>query len=304
MIEGKPSQTAMMTAVQRAHHYMTAPEPKILRDNVAFSLTGLPSLAVMQSYIDAVVKQFAALSDQETAETFMKRIDGAVCMRSRVVEEKLADALQNSDAENGVQQLVILGAGLDSLAYRRADLTDGLQIFEVDHPSTQAWKRNQLQAAGIEIPSNLSFTAFDFENETLAQALAAGGVDSSKVTFFTWLGVHMYLTDEAVKATLNVMGSYARGSEMVMDFISPSYVKFGGVAEDSVAQLTKVVTQMGEPIKSQYSEADLTERLNEAGFDYVDYLTARWLIDNYMDGEQAAFDMPDEATSILWARKS
>ncbi len=296
MIEGQPSRTALMTAVQRAHHYLTAPEPKILRDDLAFALTGLESTEVLQSYLDAITAQFAALSDAETAKTFVSRIDGAVCMRSRVVEEKLAEA--------DVEQLVILGAGLDSLAYRRPDLTANLQVFEVDHPATQQWKKDQITAANITVPDNVAFTAFDFENQTLAEALKAGGVRQDKPTFFTWLGVHMYLTDEAVKSTLNVMGAHAPGSEMVMDFISPSYVLAGGVAEDSVEQLKEVVMKMGEPIKSQYYEPELEERLNTAGFDRVDFLNARWLIDHYLDGVKAAFDMPDEATSILWAKRS
>lgn len=294
MIKGQPSRTAFMTAVQRGHHYLTAPEPKILRDDLALALAGLENLEAAQSYIDKMIETFAALSDPETATTFMGRIDGAVCMRSRVVEEKLALA-----RKRGVKQLVILGAGLDSTGYRRTDLTDGLKVFEVDHPSTQAWKRERLDAADIAVPENLSFVPFDFENQTLAEALTEGGIKSDVPTFFTWLGVHMYLTDDAVKSTLGVMGSFTKDSEMVMDFISPSYVQKGGIVENSVDYLQDVVTKMGEPIKSQYYEEDLEKMLNSSGFTRVDFLSAKWLRDNYLDGVQAAFDMPDDATSIL-----
>ncbi len=296
MIEGKPSRTAFMTAVQRGHHHAVAPEPKILRDDLALALAGVDGVDGAQVYIDTIIKTFAGLSDLETATIFMGRIDGAVCMRSRVVEEKLALA-----RERGVKQLVILGAGLDTTAYRRTDLTKELQVFEVDHPSTQVWKRDRLEAANIDIPENVNFVAFDFENQTLAEALKLGGVATSNITFFTWLGVHMYLTDEAVRATLGVMGAYPKESEMVMDFISPSYVLEGGVPEDSVTQLQKVVTEMGEPIKSKYYESELEEILKGAGFRGVDFLSAKWLIDNYLDGNKAAFDMPDKATSILTA---
>jgi len=109
----------------------------------------------------------------------------------------------------------------------------------------------------------------------------------------------MYLTDEAVRATLSVMGAYPKGSEMVMDFISPSYVLEGGVPEDSVDYLQKVVTDMGEPGKSKYYENELEEILKSVGFSIVDFLSAKWLIDNYLGGEKKAFDMPDKATSIL-----
>lgn len=296
MIEGKPSRTAFMTAVQRGYHNATAPEPKILRDDLALTLAGVETLDEAKVFIDNMINIFAGLSDLETARIFMGRIDGAVCMRSRVVEEKLAIA-----RERGVKQLVILGAGLDTTAYRRLDLTDGLQVFEVDHPSTQAWKRERLKDAKIDIPENVKFVAFDFENQTLAEALNLGGVKIDAVTFFTWLGVHMYLTDEAVRATLGVMGAYPKGSEMVMDFISPSYVLEGGVPEDSVDYLQKVVTDMGESVKSKYYESELEDILKSAGFAGVDFLSASWLRDNYLDGVQEAFDMPDNATSILSA---
>jgi len=190
-------------------------------------------------------------------------------MRSRVVEEELPKA-----RARGLKQLVILGAGLDTTAYRCTDLTDGLQVFEVDFPSTQAWKREQLENANIAVPDNLTFVPFDFENQTLAQALEAGGVNSDDITFFTWLGVQMYLTDEAVKSTFAVMGAYPKGSEMVMDFMSPSYVEAGKVSEDSVADLQKVVSEMGEPMKSKYYESELEKMLKTAGFSQVDFLNA------------------------------
>ncbi len=294
MIKGQPSQTALLTAIQRAHHFAYAPEPKVLRDNLALSLAGLETPEAAQAYIDNMVQLFASLSDPETAATFMQRIDGAVCMRSRVVEEELAMA-----RERGVRQLIILGAGLDSTAYRRTDLTKDLKVFEVDHPSTQAWKKEQLKSANIDIPNNVSFVAFDFENQTLEQALALGGVSKDEMTFFTWLGVQMYLTDEAVRSTFAVMGAYPKGSEMVMDFISPSYVTAGGVPENSVDDLQNVVSNMGEPLKSKYYESDLEMLLKEAGFSTVKFLNAAWLVENYLGGVRGAFDMPDEATSIL-----
>ena len=296
MIKGQPSRTALMTAVQRGHHYMTAPEPKILQDDLALALSGLENLDEAQGYINQMLDAFTALSDRTTAETFMKRIDGSVCMRSRVVEEELARV-----KKNGIQQLVVLGAGLDSTAYRRTDLTEGLQVFEVDHPSTQAWKRERLEAAKIGIPDNLTFVSFDFEHQTLEQALKAGGVRFDVPTFFTWLGVHMYLTDEAVKSTLGVLGKFPKVSEIVMDFISPSYVLDGEIAENSVEQLAKVVSQMGEPLKSEYYEHELEALLNMVGFNEVKFLNAGWLVENYLGGNKAAFDMPDAATSILYA---
>ena len=297
MIEGQPSQTAYMVAAHRAFHYHTAPEPKILYDSLALPLSGAGTPEALHAFMDAMTARFTELSDAETARVFLHRIVASVCMRSRVVEEYLA-----ASRARDMRQLVVLGAGLDSTAYRCTSLTKGMDVFEVDHPATQIWKRERLEAANIDIPDNLKFVSFDFENQTLAEALDAGGVDTNAMTFFSWLGVHMYLTDETVKATLDVLGAYPEGSEMVMDFISPDYEQKDGFVENSVDYLAKVVMEMGEPIKSRYHEPELENILKASGFSSVEYLNARTLKDRYLDGIDAAYDLPDKATSILTAR--
>ena len=119
-----------------------------------------------------------------------------------------------------MRQLVVLGAGLDTYAYR-STLRDRLRIFEVDHPATQAWKRQRLDDAAIPIPSSLTFAPIDFERQTLAEGLAAAGFDSSQQTFFTWLGVVPYLTEEAVWATLGFIASLPNGAHVVFDYSDP-----------------------------------------------------------------------------------
>lgn len=296
MIEAQPSQTAFLTAVHRAWHHHMAPEPKVLNDDLALKLSGLQSLAEAEVYVNTIIENFTALSDPETASTFVQHIEASVCMRSRVVEEQLLLARKRN-----IQQLVILGAGLDSTAYRRKDLTEGLKVIEIDHPSTQRWKHECLAKANINVPENVNFVAFDFENQTLAQAMEQGGVDFNLMTFFTWLGVQMYLTDDAVKSTFSVMGRFPAGSELIMDFISPAYTDNTDIAADSVAQLSEVVSQMGEPILSKYYESELEDRLNEAGFTKVDFLSAGLLKDRYLGGGSAAYQIPDEATYLLSA---
>ena len=286
-----------MVAAMRARHSLRAPEPKILHDNVALPLSGLGSVEAVDAFIEGVISKFAELSDRETAEIFVRRSSDAVCMRSRLLEERLAATRQK-----GLQQLVILGAGLDSTAYRCHDLIEGLDIFEVDHPDTQGWKQERLKESGIEIPGNLKFVTFDFEHETLAEALTKGGVREDAMTLFSWLGVHMYLTDEAVKNTLNVLGRFAIGSEIVMDFVMPDYSHQDGLIPDSVAQLSKVVSQMGEPFRSLYTEEDLEARLRDAGFTEVTFYTAKILVDQFLGGDKSAYEMPDEATSLLSAQ--
>jgi len=296
MIEAQPSQTAFLTAVHRAWHHHKAPEPKVLNDDLALELSGLGSLDEAEAYVNTIIESFTALSDAETASTFVQHIEASVCMRSRVVEEQLLLA-----RERNIQQLVVLGAGLDSTAYRRKDLTEGLEVIEIDHPSTQSWKHECLAKANIDIPENVKFVAFDFENQTLAQAMEEGGVDFNLMTFFTWLGVQMYLTDDAVKSTFSVMGKFPSGSELIMDFISPAYVNNADIADDSVAQLSEVVSQMGEPILSKYYESELEERLIDAGFRAVDFFSAGLLKDRYLGGGSDAYQIPDEATYLLSA---
>lgn len=297
MITGEPSQTALMVAVMRAYHHECAPEPKILRDSVALALSGLPNADALTQYRGGLVGRFTALSDAKTAEEFVTNLEHAVCMRSRVVEEHLAVA-----RTRGLKQLVILGAGLDSTAYRCHDLTDGLEILEIDHPATQKWKRERLTAAGVTIPDNLRFVPFDFENKTLSEALSEGQVDTSAMTLFTWLGVHMYLTDETVKATLNILGTFPKGSELVMDFMQPDYEDEDVVMDDSITQLQKTVSSMGEPLESLYTEDELRARLIAGGFSGVTYYTSQMLTDQYFGGHDEAYALPGPATSILAAQ--
>jgi len=297
MEDGNASRTALMVANMRAHHYLTAAEPKILNDNVALSLSGLETRENVEKYYDSVLGGFTALSDELTARTFMRRLSDSVCMRSRLVEEALMIS-----RDRGMKQLVILGAGLDTTAYRNLELTQGMDIFEVDHPATQAWKRERLVQSGIQTPDNLNFVSFDFENQTLGQALEKGGVRFDKMTFFSWLGVHMYLTDETVRSTLSVLGSFPKGSELVMDFVSPDYSHNPDLEPDSLDQLAEVVAKMGEPFLSLYREDELEQRLREAGFDSVKYFAAHMLVDEFLDGNKEAYSLPDSAVSMLAAK--
>ena len=132
MEDGSPSQTALMVAVLRAHHCHFAPEPKILQDTTALPLSGMADLDAVKDYKNGVIEFFSGLSSRETAESFVQQITDSVCMRSRLVEERLTKA-----RTQGLEQLVILGAGLDSTAYRCTDQLNDLPVFEIDHPATQ-----------------------------------------------------------------------------------------------------------------------------------------------------------------------
>jgi len=212
---GKPSRTAVNTALWRAVHTLLDGEPKILADPYARAFAGF-----------ADDEALLAAHDAHPAS----RIPGlrlAFAVRNRYAEDELAEAVGR-----GVGQYVILGAGLDSFAYRRPDLMRSLDVFEVDHPASQAWKRARVAELGIEAPARLRHVPIDFERETLAEGLAAGGLRPGERAFFSWLGVTQYLTRETVERTLrDVAAATAPGSvlsrwaEVLYQFLEPEMLR-------------------------------------------------------------------------------
>jgi methyltransferase (TIGR00027 family) len=261
MEAGQPSRTAFVMAVLRARHHLQAAEPKVLGDSLAAPFAGLSSPDEVGAWADRFADHMAAYVDRDQAIQSMGQTELLTCARSRFMEDQLAAA-----RARGVKQLVILGAGFDSTAYRGGGLTEGLSVFEVDHPATQDWKRQRLAEAGIAPPPNLRFTPFDFEHQTLAEALAAGGVRADQAAFFSWLGVQVYLTDQAVMATLQAIGRFPAGSELVMDLATPERpLEQAALMEAS----RRTVASLGEPYVSAYGRDDFMRRLQARGFGEV-----------------------------------
>ena len=152
MQTGQTSQTAQFVSILRAHHYLFAPSPKILDDSLAQKFCGLDSPEGVRAHVEGVIAMFSELSDPESAVTFVRRIEHSVCIRSRLLEERVKEL-----RETGLKQLVFLGAGLDTTAYRASALLNGIDVFEVDHPDTQRHKRALLQEWDIDVPKNLRF---------------------------------------------------------------------------------------------------------------------------------------------------
>jgi methyltransferase (TIGR00027 family) len=185
-----------------------------------------------------------------------------VAFRSRFAEDALRQAFAG-----GVRQLVVLGAGLDTFAYRNP-LGEGLRMFEVDHPATQAWKRRRLAEAGIAVPGNLAQVPVDFEREDLAFALAGAGFDPARPAFFSWLGVVPYLTEEAVFSTLRFIASLPGGAQVVFDYGNPAAP---GAAADH-QDLARRVASVGEALRSAFETGDLHARLAGLGFQVLEDL--------------------------------
>jgi methyltransferase (TIGR00027 family) len=228
------------------------------------SLAGMASPAQVHEYHEGVVRALAAFGDRRAAEKSVHALTMGTCGRSRFAEDRLAASLAR-----GVEQLIILGAGLDSIAYRSRDVTRELSVFEVDHPATQAWKRERLVASGVSIPHNLRFVPFDFEQQTLAEALAAGGVRADARSFFCWLGVQPYLTVDAVFSTLDVIAKFPAGSELVLDILTPELDSDPRMSEGGRALLASV----GEPFKSRFTRDDFAAQLKMRGFRPVELLS-------------------------------
>ena len=196
---GKPSRTAWAAAAHRAAHQVLE-QGRIFADPLALRILGEDAETVAR---------------QAEGQPSRRRMRIFIAVRTRFAEDALAAAVGR-----GVRQVVVLGAGLDTYAYR-STLRDRLRIFEVDHPATQAWKRQRLEDAAIPIPNSLTFAPIDFERQTLAEGLAAAGFDVSQQTFFTWLGVVPYLTLEAVWLTLGFIASLPNGAHVVFDYSDP-----------------------------------------------------------------------------------
>jgi methyltransferase (TIGR00027 family) len=248
------SKTAFRTAISRAAHQLMD-QPKILDDPIALRVVGDEGLAMIER------------GGHQFRSRFSKRLRAFLVIRSKVAEDALSNAIQR-----GVGQYVVLGAGLDTFAYRNP--YPNLRVFEVDHPNTQTAKQAQLKAAGISIPSNLTYVAVDFEREALLDRLAEAGFRPDRPTFFSWLGVSMYLNDDTVRTVLGTIApSAAGGGGIVFDYISPTS-KLGFASRVLLFVLHCWLKSIGEPFRSRFMPDDISETLRTLGFETVNDMGA------------------------------
>jgi len=245
MLQGSPSRTALGAACHRAVHQVLE-QGRIFSDPLSLRILG------------AEAEHAVRIAE---ADSSRRRLRLFIAVRSRFTEDCLAMAV-----ERGVRQVVILGAGLDTYAYR-SNFDDRLHIFEIDHPETQTWKQNRLAETSIQVPPNLTFIPADFEWETLKDALSSSVFDSGVPTFFTWMGVVPYLTGEAFLPTLDFITALPGGSHVVFDYSNP---RAPDDCSDEREALATRVASIGEPFKSYYDTAALHEKLEAMGLQVVD----------------------------------
>jgi len=236
----KASRTALNVAMLRAVHQTLDGQPKILDDPIAAVMLG-----------DEFDQQITAYADR-AREPWIMELGSQVVLRSRFAEDRLADAVRR-----GVRQCVILGAGFDTFAYRQPDWARGLRIFEVDHQGTQEEKRRRLARAGISQPANLQYVAIDFESTTLRQGLQRSSLDFSTPTFFSCLGVLVYLTRDAVDAIFELVAGFPQASEIAFTFSTP---------DRAVSDLADRVSLLGEPWQTHFNREEIVQHLAALGF--------------------------------------
>lgn len=256
MKPGRASRTALKVAIRRAAHQLME-QPPVLYDPIAVPLLGCGHANDMERAMHPVGRDFRAF----------------MAARSRHAEDRLAEAVAR-----GVRQYVVLGAGLDTFAYRNPFA--GLRVFEVDFPATQEWKREMLAEALIPLPANLTFVPLDFEHKTLGDGLAEAEFDAGAAAFFGWLGVVPYLTLEAFRATLAAIARLPAGSGITFDYGFPPQT-LSPKRRLVFEMLAKRVAAAGEPFRLFFKPDELEQELRSAGFHRVEQMDVDGLNELY-----------------------
>lgn len=281
MKERIPSRTALRVALLRAAHQILD-EPKVLVDPLAVPIVGE---AIREIHADGPRHQSRIASN---FRAFM-------VARSRYAEDQLAACVAR-----GVRQYLILGAGLDTSAYRGVSTVDGLHVFEVDHPHTQAWKRERLQAAAIPVSSSVQFVPVDFERQNLQAELETAGFRTDRPAFVSWLGVVPYLTKEAASHTFAFLGRFPENSGVTFDY-AVSLSSLGLFERMAVSALSRRVARAGEPFRLFFAPSELDEFLKRHSFCRIEQLIAKEINERYFAGRADGLKVVGSAGRLVTA---
>jgi methyltransferase (TIGR00027 family) len=224
--------------------------PWVLDDTFALLLVG-PAWQDLRELISSL------LPAQVLAETA-----AAVCTRSRYAEDRLA--------AGGFGQYVILGAGLDSFAWRRPDLLGSLRVFEVDHPASQAWKLERVKELALPLSDSQVFVPVDFEAEPLQEALRTAGFEWGQPALFSWTGVAPYLTAPAIESTLRTIARAAAGSEVVFSYRAEDSV-LDDVGKEFIRIYAPLAVSLGEPVQPGWPVIEIERLISQCGLKVVDH---------------------------------
>jgi methyltransferase (TIGR00027 family) len=265
MQPGRPSTSANHVACRRAAHQLLD-DPRVFEDPVAFSVLEASTAAELRA------------NPRRMAGLIANPVRAYMAARSRYAEDALAAAVAR-----GVRQYVLLGAGLDTFAYRNP--YPDVRVFEVDYPATQALKRTRLEQGGVAIPPSLTFVPMDFLEQTLADGLRSAGFRTDVPTFFAWLGVTMYLSREAIFTTLRLARQLPKGSGIVFDYMIPRshMTLFQRVVFTWYAYR---LAAGGESFASEFDPASLVQDVAALGFTRVEDVNAATLNALYFSGRK------------------
>jgi len=277
MTERNSSATARGVAMLRAAHQLIDGEPPILNDPAIVRIFG-PDL---EAHIHESIEMYQSPQS--------RGLRSHVVLRSRYAEDALHDAVTR-----GIKQYILLGAGLDTFAYRQPDWARDITIVEVDHPASQGEKRAMLRRAGIEAPPNVHYADVDFERETLAEGLARCRVAFDVPSFFSWLGVTMYLTREAIAAVLNTVSSFPRGSGIALTFAQPA-----DPSEPGAGLLAERAAELGEPWLSYFTPEEIRELLLSHGFTHAELADRAEIMKRYYAGRRDGLLPPRRVSMAL-----
>jgi methyltransferase (TIGR00027 family) len=216
-----------------------------------------------------------------------------VVLRSRFAEDRLEAAVQR-----GVTQYILLGAGYDTFAYRQPEWARAIRVIEIDQPASQAQKRAHLAAVNVGVPPNVTFADIDFERESLHDGLLRHGISLHEPTFFSWLGVTMYLTEDAIDAVLGTVAAFPTGSEIVFTFASPREP----AGPDAGPTLAEQAAAVGEPWISYFAPEQIERKLLQFGFATVGFLTPGEAAARYFRDRTDGLPVP-KRTAIVSAIK-
>lgn len=273
--------TAVRVALWRAMHVESDASPHVLEDLIGLQLVDPPA-------------NWRERPDMHPEGT--KPFRASIVARARFIEDLVVEQLRN-----GVDQYVMLGAGLDTFAQRRPDLAPDLTIFEVDRPGPQKWKQSRLNELGMTIPDCLHFVPVDFEaGDSWWARLTEFGFDPSRPAVVTSTGVSMYLTGEANEATLGQVALLAGGSTFAMTFLMPLNESEPEL-RPAMAMAERGARASGTPFISFYMPDEIVQMAMKAGFKEARHISSGMLTERYFSNRTDGLRPPVNAEELLLA---
>lgn len=276
-----PENTAARVALWRALHVKADPPPHVFVDEI-----GLQLLAPADGW-----------ENRPDMSPFTRPFRASILARARFIEDLVA-----AEVSRGIGQYVVLGAGLDTFAQRRPELASRLLVFEIDQPAPQAWKRQRLVELGFGIPAYLRLVPVDFEaGDAWWERLTAAGFDPTKPAVVASTGVSMYLTRDAITATLRQVATLAPGSTLVMSFMLPIELADPEV-RPGIERAAAGARASGTPFISFFTPAEMLALGRDAGFRDVEHVSAAALAERYFANRSDGLRPPNNSEELLVAR--